>query len=57
MGGETDQWAVVDNMGSVRGVTGLRVIDASILPETPSTATNLTVIMVAEHIYRKGLAH
>ncbi|MDT5317928.1 MAG: hypothetical protein QOD88_450, partial [Mycobacterium sp.] len=21
------------------------------------TATNLTVIMVAEHIYRKGLAH
>jgi hypothetical protein len=30
MGGETDQWAVVDNMGSVRGVTGLRVINASI---------------------------
>ncbi|MDT5085726.1 MAG: choline dehydrogenase [Mycobacterium sp.] len=57
MGGETDRWAVVDNMGSVRGVTGLRVIDASILPEIPSTATNLTVIMVAEHIYRKGLAH
>jgi hypothetical protein len=51
MGGGTDQWAMVDNMGSVRGVTGLRVIDASILPEIPSTATNLTVIMVAEHIY------
>jgi choline dehydrogenase len=34
----------------VRGLKGLRVIDASIFPEIPSTATNLTTIMLAEHI-------
>jgi choline dehydrogenase-like flavoprotein len=32
------------------------VIDASILPEVPSVPTNLTTIMVAEHIYRHALA-
>jgi choline dehydrogenase len=57
MGGDADRWAVVDGMGVVRDVTGLRVIDASILPQVPSTATNLTTVMVAEHIYRKSLAH
>ncbi|MFI7128907.1 GMC oxidoreductase [Nonomuraea sp. NPDC050153] len=41
---------VVDRLGSVRGVRGLRVIDASILPDVPSAATNPTVITVAEHI-------
>jgi choline dehydrogenase len=56
MGGDADQWSVVDGMGVVRGVAGLRVIDASILPQVPSTATNLTTVMVAEHIYRKSLA-
>lgn len=57
MGGENDEWAVVDGAGAVRGVDHLRVIDASILPQVPSTATNLTTIMVAEHIYRNTLAH
>lgn len=57
MGGEHDEWAVVDGAGAVRGVERLRVIDASIFPEIPSTATNLTTIMVAEHIYRNALAH
>lgn len=56
MGGSGDKWAVVDGSGAVRGVEGLRVVDASILPEAPSTATNLTTIMVAEHIYRTSLA-
>jgi choline dehydrogenase len=57
MGCENDQWAVVDGLGAVRGVSNLRVIDASVFPEVPSTATNLTTIMAAEHIYRHALAH
>jgi choline dehydrogenase len=56
MGGDRDEWAVVDGMGAVRGVGNLRVIDASILPAVPSVPTNLTVIMAAEHIYRNALA-
>ena len=56
MGGDNDEWAVVDGAGAVRGVRNLRVIDASIFPSVPSVPTNLTVIMVAEHIYRHALA-
>ncbi|MEV7289156.1 GMC oxidoreductase [Streptomyces sp. NPDC093252] len=55
MGGPDDQWAVVDGYGSVYGVDNLRVIDASIFLEAPSTATNLTTIMAAEHIFRQAL--
>jgi choline dehydrogenase len=50
------QWAVVDGFGSVYGVGNLRVIDASIFPEVPSTATNLTTVMVAEHIFQQALS-
>jgi choline dehydrogenase len=53
MGGPEDPWAVVDSVGAVRGVSGLRVIDASIIPEVPSATTNVTVIMLAEHIYQR----
>lgn len=56
MGTHDDPWAVVDVLGAVRGVTGLRVVDASILPRVPSTATNVTTIMVAEHIARRAYA-
>jgi choline dehydrogenase len=56
MGGDSDGWAVVDGAGAVRGIGNLRVIDASILPAVPSVPTNLTVIMAAEHIYRRALA-
>jgi choline dehydrogenase len=56
MGGDDDEWAVVDEMGAVRGVSKLRVVDASIFPQVPSTATNLTTIMLAEHIYKNALA-
>jgi choline dehydrogenase len=56
MGGDDDEWAVVDEMGTVRGFSKLRVIDASIIPQVPSTATNLTTIMLAEHIYKNALA-
>lgn len=50
MGGAGDSSSVVNWLGLVRGVDGLRVVDASIFPEIPSAPTNLTVIMAAEHI-------
>jgi choline dehydrogenase len=57
MGGPGDPWAVVDSVGSVRGVSGLRVVDASIIPEVPSATTNVTVIMLAERVYQRVYAH
>jgi choline dehydrogenase len=51
MGGEDVPWSVVDSLGAVKGIERLRVVDASIIPEVPSTATNLTVIMLAERIF------
>jgi choline dehydrogenase len=50
MGGPEDPWAVVDSRGAVKGVDGLRVIDASIMPVVPSVAINPTTIMIAERI-------
>ena len=45
--------SVVDPTLTVLGVEGLRVVDASVMPAVPSAATNLTTIMVAEHIARR----
>jgi choline dehydrogenase-like flavoprotein len=42
--------AVVDGVGRVIGVEGLRVIDASILPGLPRANTHLTVLAVAERL-------
>ena len=56
LGGPTDPWAIVGSLGSVRGVDGLRVVDASIIPEVPSSTTNLTVIMLAERIFQRVFA-
>jgi choline dehydrogenase len=53
MGTDADPTAVVDAWGQVRGIEGLRVVDASILPDIPSVPTNVTTIMVAEHIAAK----
>jgi choline dehydrogenase len=50
MGGPQDPWAVVESRGAVKGLDGLRVIDASIIPVVPSVAINPTTIMVAERI-------
>ncbi|MGU3498698.1 GMC family oxidoreductase [Mycobacterium sp. C31M] len=48
MGPHSDETAVVDQYGSVRGVDGLRVIDISILPTIPRRPTNATAVMLGE---------
>ncbi len=53
MGTSSDPTAVVDAWGKVRGIEALRVVDASIFPDIPSVATNVTTIMVAERIAEK----
>lgn len=48
MGPDDDASAVVDARLRVRGVTGLRVADASIMPAPISGPTNATTIMIGE---------
>ena len=48
MGAESDSDAVVGADLRVRGVDGLRVADASIMPTVPSGNTNAPSIMVGE---------
>ena len=50
MGGPDHPWAVVDTHGAVKGLSGLRVVDASTVPVVPSVAINPTTIMIAERI-------
>jgi choline dehydrogenase len=53
MGADSDPTPVLDAWGKVRGVEALCVVDASILPDIQSVATNVTTIMVAERIATK----
>jgi choline dehydrogenase len=53
MGSADDPSAVVDANGAVRGVDGLHVVDASIMPDLVSAPTNVTTIMMAEAIARR----
>ncbi|RYY32870.1 MAG: choline dehydrogenase, partial [Sphingomonadales bacterium] len=43
-----DPAAVLDSELRVKGVTGLRVVDASVMPSVPGANINAAVIMVAE---------
>jgi choline dehydrogenase len=48
MGRDDDPAAVVDSRLRVRGVSGLRVIDASVMPTITSGNTNSPTLMIAE---------
>ncbi len=50
MGAADDPLAVVNPECRVIGVDGLRVIDASIMPEVPRANTHLTTVMIGEHM-------
>jgi 5-(hydroxymethyl)furfural/furfural oxidase len=50
MGRGDDPMAVVDTQGRVKGVQGLRVVDASIFPVVPCANTNFPTLMAAEKI-------
>lgn len=50
MGAANDPMAVTDTTGRVRGVEGLRVVDASIFPFVPCANTNFPTMMTAEKI-------
>ena len=43
-----DEMAVVDGNLNVRGIDGLRVVDASVMPDMTSGNINAPVIMIAE---------
>ena len=45
-----DPLAVTDGAGRVRGVQGLRVCDASLMPSIPRANTNTPTLMMAERI-------
>jgi len=48
MAPDGDPTAVVDDQLRVRGVQGLRIVDASIMPTMPSANLNASVLMIAE---------
>ncbi len=51
----TDPQAVTDGQGRVRGVDGLRVVDASLMPQIIAGNTNAPTMMIAENIARMML--
>ena len=52
MGHKTDKSAVLDSHLRLKGTTGLRVVDASVMPEITSGNTNSPTLMIAEKAAR-----
>jgi choline dehydrogenase len=50
MGAVDDADAVVDSQCRVKGVRGLRVVDASVMPKLIGGNTNAPTIMLAERV-------
>ena len=50
MGSDNDRRAVVDKDGRVIGISRLRVVDASIMPNVTNGNTNAPTIMLAEKL-------
>ena len=50
MGPASDPMAVLDQYCRVHGIQGLRVVDASIMPNVTRSNTNATTIMIAERV-------
>ena len=50
MGPASDPMAVVDQRGRVHGLEGLRVVDASIMPDCIRANTNVTTMMIGERV-------
>ena len=50
MGPASDPTAVVDQYGRVRGLEGIRVADASIMPDCVRANTNATTMMIGERM-------
>ncbi len=50
MGPPSDPLAVVDQYCLVHGLKGLRVVDASVMPDVVRANTNATTIMIAERV-------
>ena len=58
MGPASDAMAVVNQFGKVHGVDGLRVVDASIMPDCIRANTNVTTMVIGERVadlMRQGL--
>ena len=56
MGSPDDPMAVTDPSGCVKGVSGLRIADASLFPVVPCANTNIPTIMLAEKLADAVLA-
>ena len=50
MGPESDSMAVVDQRCRVHGLQGIRVVDASVMPDVVRANTHATTLMIAEKV-------